>query len=77
MKLIPVDFIPRKRGKHKLQELIQEFVDSDARIVKVDFSEADYKSAAVCRSCLGVAIARSQCSIKAIRRGDEVFLSKD
>lgn len=51
MKLIPVDAIPKMGGYHKLQELIEEFVSGDAKIVKVDFGEDDYKSPAVCRSC--------------------------
>lgn len=70
MKLIPVDAIPKVSGYHKLQDLIEEFVNGDAKIVKVDFGEDDYKSPTVCRSCLSAAIKRS-------RRGNEVFLSKD
>ena len=77
MKLIPVDAIPKVNGYHKLQELIEEFVDSDAKIVKVDFGEEDYKSPAVCRSCMAAAIKRSKRSLKVWRRGNEIFLSKD
>lgn len=77
MKLIPVDAIPKVNGYHKLQELIEEFVDSDAKIVKVDFGEEDYKSPAVCRSCMAAAIKRSKRSIKVWRRRNEIFLSKD
>lgn len=50
MKLTPVDQIPKMNGYHKLQELIEEFTNGDAKIVKVEFSETDYKSPAVCRS---------------------------
>lgn len=46
MKLIPVDQIPKMNGYHKLQELIEEFTNGDAKIVKVEFSETDYKSPA-------------------------------
>lgn len=49
MKLTPVDQIPKMNGYHKLQELIEEFTNGDAKIVKVEFSETDYKSPAVCR----------------------------
>lgn len=77
MKLILVDAIPKMSGYHKLQELIEEFVNSNAKIVKVDFDEEDYKSPAVCRSCLAAAIKRSKRSIKVWRRGNEIFLSKD
>lgn len=48
MKLIPVDAIPKVSGYHKLQDLIEEFVNGDAKIVKVDFGEDDYKSPTVC-----------------------------
>lgn len=77
MKLIPVDAIPKVSGYHKLQDLIEEFVNGDAKIVKVDFGEDDYKSPTVCRSCLSAAIKRSKRSVKVWRRGNEVFLSKD
>ena len=44
MKLIPVDAIPKVSGYYKLQDLIEEFVNGDAKIIKVDFGEDDYKS---------------------------------
>ena len=72
MKLIPVDQIPKMNGYHKLQELIEEFTN-----VKVEFSETDYKSPAICRSCLAAAIKRSKRPVKVWRRGNEIFLSKD
>lgn len=56
MKLIPVDQIPKMNGYHKLQDLIEEFVNGDAKIVKVDFGTEDYKSPAVCRSCLAALV---------------------
>ena len=43
MKLTPVDQIPKMNGYHKLQELIEEFTNGDAKIVKVEFSETNYK----------------------------------
>ena len=75
MKLIPVDQIPKMNGYHKLQELIEEFTNGDAKIVKVEFSETDYKSPAICRSCLAAAIKRSKRPVKVWRRGNEIFLS--
>ena len=65
------------KNNHKLQELIEEFVNGDADIVKVEFGADDYKkSSTVCRSCLAVAIKRSGHMVKVWRRGDEIFLSK-
>lgn len=77
MKLIPVDQIPKMNGYHKLQDLIEEFVNGEAKIVKVDFGPDDYKSSTVCRACLAAAIKRSKHPVKVRRRGNEVFLSKD
>lgn len=71
MKLTPVDQIPKMNGYHKLQELIEEFTNGDAKIVKVEFSETDYKSPAVCRSCLAAAIKRSKRPVKVWRRGKD------
>lgn len=76
MKLVPVDQIPKISGYHRLQELIEEFVNGEAKIVKVDFGEDDYKSPTVCRACLAAAVKRSKHSVKVWRRGNEVFLSK-
>lgn len=56
MKLTPVDQIPKMNGCHRLQGLIEEFTSGDAKVVKVGFSETDYVSPAVCRSCLAAAI---------------------
>ena len=75
MKLIPVEQIPRVSGYHKLQDLIEEFVSGDTKIVKVDFSKDDYKSPPVCRACLAAAIKRSKHAVKVWKRGNEVFLS--
>ena len=76
MKFEEVGSIPKRRSKHHLQDFIEEFVNSDAKIVKVIFSEHDYKSSKVCRSCLGVAAKKSGHRIKVSLRGEEVFLSK-
>ncbi len=76
MKLIPVETVPRRWGRHHLQDLIAEFVKSDAKVVRVDFNEHDYKSAISCQSCLRVAAKRSGYPVKVMRREKNVFLSK-
>ena len=35
MKLIPVDAIPKVSGYHKLQELIEEFVNGDRHLHRI------------------------------------------
>lgn len=76
MKLAPVGQMPKVDGCLKLQGLVEEFTGGGASIVKVEFGEADYKSPAVCRSCLAAAIRRSRRPVKVWRRGDEIFLSR-
>ena len=76
MKLIPVEAVPKRRGRHHLQDLIEEFVKGDAEVVQIDFSDHDYKSAQVCRSCLGVATKKSGHPIKVWLREGVVYLSK-
>lgn len=56
-------------GYHKLQDLIEEFVNGDAKIVKVDFGEDGYKSPTVCRSCLAAAIQ----AVEALGQGMETW----
>ena len=76
MKLIPVEAVPKRRGRHHLQDLIEEFVRGDDKVVQIDFSDHDYKSAKVCRSCLGVASKHSGHPIKVSLREGIVYLSK-
>ena len=76
MKLIPVEAVPKRRGRHHLQDLIEEFVRGNDEVVKIDFSDHDYKSAQVCRSCLGVAAKKSGHPIKVSLRENVVYLSK-
>ncbi len=49
MKLIPVEAVPKRRGRHHLQDLIEEFVRGDDKVVQIDFSDHDYKSAKHCK----------------------------
>lgn len=76
MKLIPVESVPKRRGKHRLQDMITGFVNSDDKIVRIDFNEHDYKSARICRSCIGSAVKRSGHPIRVSIRGNEVFMRK-
>lgn len=77
MKLTPVDQIPKMNGYHKLQELIEEFTNGDAKIVKVEFSETDYKSPAVAGLVWPRPSSGRSVPVKVWRRGNEIFLSRD
>lgn len=76
MKLVPVEAVPNRRSRHHLQDLIEEFVESDNKVVRVDIDGRDYKSPTVCRSCLGVAAKRSGYRITVSLREGVVYLSK-
>lgn len=77
MKMIPVSDIPSAvRMRHDLAGFIKEFVKSGEEIVRIDFTEYDYKSATSCRSCLYNSARRHGYNIKVIKRGDEVYLRK-
>lgn len=78
MRLIPVNNLPTKRRtRHRVQDLIDEFMRSDAKIVKLDFNDADYKTPTICSNCMRTAIKRSgHYSIKVALRDKEVYLYK-
>ena len=76
LKMEKVERVPGVNAKKKLQQFIEEFVNSDAELVKVHFEETDYKSPKVCRSCLANAVIRSGHKIKVFLRGTEVYMSK-
>lgn len=76
MRAIPVDNLPKRRTRHRLQDFIADFIKCEAKVVKIEFSERDYKSAKVCRNCLDVAAKSSGYSIRACIRDGQVFLVK-
>lgn len=77
MKLVKVKELPKgKASKHNLQDIIQEFVNSDNRIVKIDIDAHEYKSIYVCYSCMGVAAKRSKHPVKVHIRNGVVYLEK-
>ena len=48
MRIVEVDRLPNKRAsRHNLQDMIKTFVDSDAKFVKIELAEEDYKSTRV------------------------------
>lgn len=77
MKLVKVKELPKtKPPRHNLQDIIQEFVNSDDRIVKIDIDAHEYKSIHVCYSCMGVAAKRSKHPVKVHIRDGVVYLEK-
>jgi malate/lactate dehydrogenase len=77
MKFIAVDSLPRVKGeKNKLQELIEAFMNSPYKIVKLDYEKGAYKSPAICCSTMKAAVKRSHRGIDVVKRGDDVYLVK-
>lgn len=76
MKLTYVEEVPvvQRRGRHNLQGLIKEFVNSD--IARVDWTEKDYKNAYICRQCIARAVLISGHKIEVFKRGNEVYMMK-
>lgn len=77
MKFVEVNEIPmNKRGWHSLQDMIEEFVNSDIKIVKVDFDRNDYKTVKSCDNSIRVAVKRSGHRVKVVQRNGELYLKK-
>ncbi len=72
MKMEVVQSVPRI--KRNLQAMLVEFMAMDASCVRL--TPEGYKSAAVARNVISVAVARSGYPIKVFKRGDYVYLSK-
>lgn len=78
MKLVPIDVIPAIRGdkNHKLQQLIEEFANSDMEMCEIIYDENEYKNPQSVRSSFGCALKRSGYPIKACVRGKRAFMFK-
>lgn len=76
MKLVAVEKVPEINKKHKLQKMIEEFANSDAKVVKIDLEDGEYKSQAVAYQVIGVAVRRSKRPIEIHMRDGNIFLAK-
>ena len=77
MKLTFVEKLPdRARGYKHLQELIDDFCNNDAKVVKVEFTSQEYVSAESCYNAWHKAIKRSKRPVKVTMRNKEVYLVK-
>lgn len=80
MKLTFVETLPTKTKrmpKHKLLNIIREFINSDAKFAKVDFDESDYKKPIYCYKSLYNAIRYwKQGGVSVHLVGGEVYLRK-
>lgn len=76
MKLVEVKEIPKRRAGHNLYDMLTEFMMSDSSIVRVDITEADYKSATVGYGCIRTAVRKYRYPIKVCMRKNEIYLKK-
>lgn len=72
-----VDKLPKMRRNNQLQRIVEEFVNSEAKIVKLNYTSSDYISPSSFRAAMSVAVARSRYkSIKVRTCNYEVYLIK-
>lgn len=77
MNLTPVESLPERRMRKDLQQMIMDFVESDLEVVRVDYTDSDYKSQKVCYGCLHTAAKRSGFSIRVCIRNGQIYIIKD
>lgn len=77
MKLVAVKELPKiTRGRHNLQSMIQEFVNGDTRIAKLDIGKDEYKSIQVAYKVIRTAVRNSRHPIKVHLYNGELYLEK-
>lgn len=77
MKLTFVEKLPEKRWHQtNLQALIEDFCNSDSKIVKIEFTDKDYVSTASCYNAWRTAAKRSERPVKITQINKEVYLMK-
>ena len=59
MKLVAVKNLPKCKERGKLQELIDEFADSDAKVAEFTYSKTEYKSKKSADGSIRIAVQRS------------------
>lgn len=72
-----VDNLPKVRHNNQLQRIVEEFVNNEAKIVKLNYTPSEYASPSSFRAAMSVAVARSGYkSIKVRMCNYEVYLVK-
>lgn len=77
IKLVTVNKLPRTRMNNSLLPIIEQFVNGDAKIVKIEYAPSDYKSPKICQGTFYQSIKRSGYKNISVKiRNDEVYLVK-
>ena len=79
MKLVNVTELPKgeRTMKHDLLEIIDRFVESGSELVKIEFTERDYKHANSCYVNMHRAVKKSNHPVKVRLINKEVYLVKN
>lgn len=59
MKLVAVKNLPNLKGMGKLQELIDEFADSDIKVAEFTYGKSEYKNRKSADGSIRIAVKRS------------------
>lgn len=59
IKLVTVNKLSRKRTYNSLLPIIEQFVNGDAKIVKIEYAPTDYKSPKICQGTFYLGIKTS------------------
>lgn len=82
MTIEKVDHIPKddRKGKrvepHNLQAILNEFMNSDAHIIKITFNSNEYKTHRCAYESFRLAIKKSNYLIKLVHRKEALYLKK-
>lgn len=82
MTIEKVDHIPKvdHKGKqverHNLQAILDEFMNSDAHIIKITFNSNEYKTHRCAYESFWLAVKKSNLPIKLVRRKETLYLKK-
>lgn len=75
MRFTEVNEVPKRASYHKLKEDFERFIQSGAKVAKIEFHKGEYKSAKVASCCLKAAVKRHHFNnIEVFKRGDDVYL---
>lgn len=77
MYLTVVDKLPEKRThRSDLRALIDDFCNSDSKVVKIEFTDKDYVNYRSCYNAWYKSAKGSRRPVKVIQRNKEVYLVK-
>ena len=75
MRGIIVHEIP-ERTNHNLKRFLEEFMHTNVKHFKVEYTDGEYRNSNVAYESLRVAAKRHKCPIKVTTRNGEVYLTR-